>query len=342
MSSDRGSLLCVVLDCNPVFWGRRKANKDSGDSNFSDVLATLLVFLNAHLTLHRDNTLAVLAANAGKSRFLFPADAGASGCAGGAQSGSGSGSASAAAKKAARRGDAARFATVQAQIVDALRKIPVVDSDDEDSNASLGGSLSMALCLINRRKRERPGLQARVLVVSVSADVSWQYVGILNCVFCAQKLGCPVDACVLSGEDSCFLQQASHITRGVYLRIQRQKQRALLQFLLSVFLPDPDLRRVLSLPAQKTVDFRAVCFCHHRLVSSAYVCSACLSIFCEPKDACPTCGTESVRATADRSLVDICSEASLAAARREGRRGRGRRSAKAEAVRGGLVAKMRP
>ena len=42
---------------------------------------------------------------------------------------------------------------------------------------------------------------------------------------------------------------------------------------------------------QTEVDFRASCFCHKRQIEEAYMCSVCLSVFCEPLDRCSTCDT---------------------------------------------------
>jgi hypothetical protein len=44
-----------------------------------------------------------------------------------------------------------------------------------------------------------------------------------------------------------------------------------------IFLPPPHLRDQLGLPPQDKVDFRAVCFCHQRVVDIGFVCSVCLS-----------------------------------------------------------------
>ena len=53
------------------------------------------------------------------------------------------------------------------------------------------------------------------------------------------------------------------------------------QFLIWLFLPDPALRKSLSLPAPEKVDYRAACFCHRELVDVGFVCSVCLSVFCK-------------------------------------------------------------
>lgn len=47
------------------------------------------------------------------------------------------------------------------------------------------------------------------------------------------------------------------------------------------FLADAQARLALVNPTQDTVDFRAACFCHRRVIDTGFVCSVCLSIFCE-------------------------------------------------------------
>lgn len=50
---------------------------------------------------------------------------------------------------------------------------------------------------------------------------------------------------------------------------------------------------LLLTPSADAVDFRAACFCHRNVVDTGFVCSVCLSIFCEvpPRGECLTCGT---------------------------------------------------
>lgn len=43
------------------------------------------------------------------------------------------------------------------------------------------------------------------------------------------------------------------------------------------FLPPPAIRKVLAVPTQDRVDFRAACFCHKNIVDIGFVCSVCLS-----------------------------------------------------------------
>ena len=43
------------------------------------------------------------------------------------------------------------------------------------------------------------------------------------------------------------------------------------------FLPTPSMRRMLAVPTQDRIDFRAACFCHKTIVDVGFVCSVCLS-----------------------------------------------------------------
>lgn len=71
------------------------------------------------------------------------------------------------------------------------------------------------------------------------------------------------------------------------------------------FLSPPSIRKILSVPTQDKVDFRAACFCHKNIVDIGFVCSVCLSsmlvffyferphsdktVFCQPVPVCSTC-----------------------------------------------------
>lgn len=65
----------------------------------------------------------------------------------------------------------------------------------------------------------------------------------------------------------------------------------MVQMLVSHFLADHATRARLNAPQQSSVDFKASCHCHGRPVEYAFMCSVCLSLFCEPSDACTVCAT---------------------------------------------------
>ena len=46
------------------------------------------------------------------------------------------------------------------------------------------------------------------------------------------------------------------------------------------FLSPPSIRKVLAVPTQDKIDFRAACFCHKNIVDIGFVCSVCLSSPC--------------------------------------------------------------
>ncbi|KAM3570078.1 hypothetical protein VYU27_007840 [Nannochloropsis oceanica] len=203
-----------------------------------------------------------------------------------------------------------------------LTSAPKQNEKKQNSTASkrrrhgslISQALSKGLCYIQRTARETSlsssssssssPLAARMLVLQASPDVHGDYNAFMNCIFSSHRSSVPIDAAVLSlpsslhpssasssqhRKDSSFLQQASYITGGIYIRPERPS--ALLQYFLHLFLPSHRLRQVLRLPKQESVDFRAACFCHRRAVEQAYVCSVCLSIFCAFTKECPTCGT---------------------------------------------------
>lgn len=163
-------------------------------------------------------------------------------------------------------------------------------ADLEDAVAEGGGAASGAGR--NSLANEDERLQSRILIVSVSgsSDSAHQYIPVMNGIFACQRLQIPIDVCKISG-DAVFLQQACDATKGVYMALS--EPRGLLQYLMMAFLPDQRSRRHLVLPTRVDVDFRAACFCHRRVVDVGYVCSICLSIFCEPppNNECLTCGT---------------------------------------------------
>ena len=75
----------------------------------------------------------------------------------------------------------------------------------------VAGGLCLALSLINRYLKEREGRKARILVLTASGAASAHYMNYMNGFFTAQRLGVPIDCCVLE-RDSGLLQQGSDIT----------------------------------------------------------------------------------------------------------------------------------
>ena len=218
------------------------------------------------------------------------------------------------------------FLQVEAQLQSNLKTLMAATSPESLSSSDstqIAGALTSALTHINKQTilsfptadaspdtlptsiqatggatdtSSQPDLVSRILILSVSADLSTQYIPVMNAIFAAQRRHISIDVLKLAG-DTGFLQQACDATGGVYMDLSSssnlQDGSAMLQYLMMAYLPDSTARRWLVMPGGEEVDFRAACFCHQRVVDLGYVCSVCLSIFCEPMTdgVCLTCGT---------------------------------------------------
>jgi Transcription factor Tfb4 len=179
---------------------------------------------------------------------------------------------------------------------------------------SLAACLSLALCYNQTQKRihtSKGGLAAsaggatggggdsgplrtRIIVFSAGPDRAVHYASTINAIFSAQRFGIPIDAVVLGDSPSSVLQQACDLTKGIYSHpsLETHNNNLLYQFLVNTHLPDAATREFLLPPPAHSVDLRASCFCHRKHVSLSYVCSVCLSIWCNPKAICPVCGAD--------------------------------------------------
>ncbi|SMR61758.1 unnamed protein product [Zymoseptoria tritici ST99CH_3D1] len=160
-----------------------------------------------------------------------------------------------------------------------------------DPNAGPAGGNDLAAD--NKGPNNLLGLTSRILILSVSGDLADQYIPIMNSIFACQRLSIPIDILKLAG-DTVFLQQAADATGGIYMALDEQSRAGFLQYLMFAYLPDQTARNHLIMPGESEgVDFRAACFCHRRVVDIGFVCSICLSIFCEPMQdgQCLTCGS---------------------------------------------------
>jgi len=269
-SEDEASLLVVLLDTNPVLWGERAfslSDVSSSENNlilFETLLEHLFVFLNAYLMIKHQNMISIIANHIGESKFLFPKDN-------------------------QTENQHIDFSEIKNLVVAELKQLAKGEIPTNLA-PTFSGALSLALCYINRISKEKLQIKPRILVLQISPDVSSQYIPVMNCIFSAQKKSIPVDTCILSNQDSSLLQQASHITGGIYLK--PTQQAGLLQYLLSCYLADAYTRKYLNLPIQTRVDYRASCFCHKKVIDIGFVCSVCLSIFCQFYPICSTCGAK--------------------------------------------------
>lgn len=316
------SLLTVILDTNPHAW-----NLLSSSLPLHKALASLLVFLNAHLAINPANQVAVLASHVERAEWLYPTPSKPAHPSGGDTEMANGGPVQQPSDDANKYRP---FAAVERAITTNLQALLATTTPSNLSSTPTtmtAGALTLALSHTSklatsgptstqsaqttgfnysdpnsntsdaRSGAAPPSLTSRILILSASPDNSAQYIPTMNAIFAAQRLGIPIDVLTLASA-STFLQQAADATGGIHLaRTTPTSHAGLLQTLMLGFLPDPTARQNLILPAQASggggVDFRAACFCHRRIVDLGFVCSICLSIFCEPvpDGTCLTCGS---------------------------------------------------
>lgn len=279
-SEDEVSLLVIVVDVNPIWWGQQSQRQP--EFTLSKCLDAVIVMANAHLVMTRTNKLAIIASHCQENHFLYPNKHWKAGEAFGDHVG----------VSAAGDGKYELLSVADDIIADEIRNlIARTQVKGYQTDTLLAGSLAKALCYIHRVSKELEAgqdMKSRILVIKAAEDCALQYMNFMNVIFAAQKQNVLIDACVLDSESG-LLQQACDITGGLYLKIPQKT--ALAQYLLWVFLPDADQRTQLVLPPPVHVDYRAACFCHRNLIEIGYVCSVCLSIFCNFSPICSTCET---------------------------------------------------
>ena len=318
------SLLTVILDTNPHAW-----NLLSSSLPLHKALASLLVFLNAHLAINPANQVAVLASHVERAEWLYPTPSKPAHPSGGDTEMANGGPVQQPSDDANKYRP---FAAVERAITTNLQALLATTTPSNLTSTPTtmtAGALTLALSHTSklatsgptstqsaqttgfnysdpnsntsdaRSGAAPPSLTSRILILSASPDNSAQYIPTMNAIFAAQRLGIPIDVLTLASA-STFLQQAADATVGIHLaRTTPVSHAGILQTLMLGFLPDPTARQNLILPAQASgsgaggVDFRAACFCHRRIVDLGFVCSICLSIFCEPMadGTCLTCGS---------------------------------------------------
>ncbi|XP_071480686.1 general transcription factor IIH subunit 3-like [Diadema antillarum] len=278
---EAGNLVVIVIDVNPVWWGKQ-IHAEQQKLTLSKCMDAVLVFINSHMMMDRRNKVAVIASHTNESRFLYPRKS--------------RGGEEAEEQKEGEEPQKADgryevFAAINDLVSEELKALVRDNPTVSHTDTLLAGSLAMALCYIHRVEKECPvgeKMESRILVIKAADDSASQYMNFMNVIFTAQKQSVLIDACILD-KDSSLLQQACDITGGKYLKIPTVS--GLLQYLLWVYLPSPSLRESLNLPPAVHVDYRAACFCHRTLIDVGYVCSVCLSIFCTYSPICSTCHT---------------------------------------------------
>eukprot|EP00045_Choanoeca_perplexa_P007175 m.63278 g.63278 ORF g.63278 m.63278 type:complete len:301 (-) comp13965_c0_seq1:290-1192(-) len=267
----------------------------------------LIVFLNAHLALNAENQVAVLATSASQTHYIYPKTR--------------------TVPSAAERVSMPEACNhLQAIIKEGISNI--AEQGVSSARTRLAPALSKALCYCNKHTRTQQQGDtsiakvdtARVFVLSTSQEASDEHVPAMNAAFAAKKQGVLVDVCSLGVRNS-LLEQTADLTGGRHRLVNDTSD--LLQHLLCTFTGDATTRASLQDGGTKTVNYQATCHCHGKSVSQGLVCSVCLSIFCQPKVACPACRTvfaklKKTKKKAGKRAVEKGSNASSKKASRAG------------------------
>ncbi|KAK3626409.1 RNA polymerase II transcription factor B subunit 4 [Elasticomyces elasticus] len=288
------SLLTIILDTNPHAWALL-----ADTLPLSKGVANLLVFINAHLSINYANRVAVLASHSERAEWLYPTPAV-------HNNNEDSNGSSAAVQPPDDANKYRPFAQLEYALLTNLQTLLHTTTPAAISSSPstlLAGALTRALTYISKQSlstgpsqtgntsfnysdpssvaggnslnpsddattsRSNQRLTTRILILSVSGDLSSSYIELMNTIFACQRLSIPLDILKLAGSAT-FLQQAADTTGGIYLSLTTPVQRAgLLQYLMFAYLPDPAARENLVMPGEtEGVDFRAACFCHKRVV----------------------------------------------------------------------------
>ena len=315
--NDDPSLLTVILDISPTGWYSIK-----DQITIQEVAKSLLVFMNAHLSLNNSNLVAFITSSFDGSRFLYP--------------------------DPNKNYDETSSLDIDTDNTPTLinkrmyRQFRVVDetvlqelnlvlrscaSTDTPKKSCLAGAVSLALTYTNRMltvdqsistttasainsttkyaavnnanssssshsTTSITSMKSRILIVSPNDEEDIKYIPIMNSIFAAQKMKVPIDIAKLGTKDSSYLQQASDATSGIYLHIE--DPRGLIQVLSTAYFIEPSIRPYIILPTNSNVNYRASCFITGKSVDLGYVCSVCLCIMSIiPKNRkCPACGSQ--------------------------------------------------
>uniref|UniRef100_T2MD04 General transcription factor IIH subunit 3 n=1 Tax=Hydra vulgaris TaxID=6087 RepID=T2MD04_HYDVU len=268
------NLLVIILDINAAWWASQFQNNNDV---FQKCIDSVLVFCNSYLMLNHTNKLALVVCNSEQACFLYP--------------NSSKSTSGISIETSQKDGKYELFSEMNETLQCEFKRLFAESVSNMTNRPSLlAGALTKALCYIHSHDRTANGRRtnARILIIKGSSDSSSQYMTVMNCIFAASKKNIVIDCCALQN-NSGFMQQASDITGGVYFFIDDFS--GMLEYLLWIFLPDPGLREKLNLPTSSQIDYRAACFCHKQLVDVGFVCSVCLSIYCQFMPKCATCQT---------------------------------------------------
>lgn len=204
-SDDKPSLLVLILDTNPFAWSKLHPTLP-----LPRAVASILLFLNAHLAFSHANRVAVIAAHTKEAVFLYPSTHPSTN----SETSVADDSTQSSNNDPLRDANKYRqFRIVEDEVQASFRRLMASTTPDMlagTNETMMAGALSLALAYINRlslasedsasggatggnrtangtRDADVTSMNARILVLSVSGDLSTQYVSMMNSIFAAQR-----------------------------------------------------------------------------------------------------------------------------------------------------------
>ena len=208
MKEEESHCLIIILDISPISWA---LNKDS-KFKLPSILNSLLIFINAHLSLSHSNTVEVIASNNETAKWIhqssnFEAESQIDDFLNDSDD----------LNQKLFRNMYQPFAATNANIYNGIKQIteefelPLTKDNDQkgrahteenkqeitrkyyQSESQFAMALSLALCFYNRKLKNNSAInferiKGQILLVSISKDASSQYVPLMNGIFSAQKL----------------------------------------------------------------------------------------------------------------------------------------------------------
>lgn len=258
-----GELFAVLVDTNPYFWTPEGIG-------FDEVLETLCVALNMHLSTKADNRIVLYSFDSTSSNIIFPLED------------------TPEDEIMIRK---CNYEEVNQNIVKRFVSQFVNSQDTGEPFSKLSSPLSKALCYINSKMSSSETIKtAKILIISKSKEIKKEYSSLMNAVFAANKKNIPIDTMMVVDPNSketssnTFLIQASYLSKGINLEINQK--RGLIQYFTQVILIETKCRDQFVLPPFKKDSIQkiniAICKCGcNKEIDKGYVCSVCLRLYCD-------------------------------------------------------------
>lgn len=310
--NDNPSLLTLIFELTPRSWYALR-----NQVTIQETVKTLLVFLNAHLSLNNSNQVCFILSLPFGSEILHPNVESLSE----EQDVDGTGDKPTLVNKGMYRNFRLVDEMVMRKLNEALERMSKELGEKEKNSSTVAGALLRALTYTNRLLHVdqsistttasainstastmnslggsgnsgnalTTSMHARVLIVTPNDTYESNYIAIMNSIFAAQKMKVPLDVAKLGGHQAPYLQQAADATNGVYLHIK--EPQGLMQVLSTAYFLEPSLRSIVILPTNSNVNYKASCFITGKPVDIGFVCSVCLCIMSKVPELgqCPTC-----------------------------------------------------